>query len=333
MYLNWLRTRVIGMRSGYKAALAGVFLAGIGFALLIHGPAATAAAPIKVPFTFVTVDVPVPGAAATSVVAINNRGDMVGSYNFIAGGAAFGIPQGFLGKGFIWRRDGRFTTIDGPGPVNPELCNPFQNKFQNCYFVETRGINDQGDVVGTYSQDIFSPHGGLLRAFYQRPGGSFHSYLFPGHTNSIFQKISDTGLIYGCFHDDGIDDSPQDSMHAIINFLHPNGTIQNLDFKLEGTTMNVGGGPAALQYAGVWYNHATNRHSAYIFELGRRTNFDVPGSNNTTPWDMNVQGDVVGVWGNNPNPMIIDGIPFHGFLRDRRGNFIHLDYPGSIDTH
>jgi hypothetical protein len=48
---------------------------------------------------------------------------------------------------------------------------------------------------------------------------------------------------------------------------------------------------------------------------------------------MNVQGDVVGVWGKNKDPIVIDGVPFHGFLRDRGGNFIAIDYPGSIDTH
>jgi hypothetical protein len=64
-------------------------------------------------------------------------------------------------------------------------------------------------------------------------------------------------------------------------------------------------------------------------------NFDMPGSNMTNAWDMNNAGDVVGVWGKpgDHNPIVIDGIPFHGFLRDRQGNFISIDYPGSIDTH
>jgi hypothetical protein len=320
------------MNSRYKAAVAGLFLAGIGCALLFHGRAATAAEASQIPFTFVTVDVPVPGAGSTMVVGINNLGDMVGSYNFIPGAGALGLPAGFLGKGFVWQTDGTFTTIDGPGPVNPQLCQPPQS-FQNCYYIEARGINDRGDVVGAYSQDVLNPQGGLFRAFYQQAGGEFTSYLFPGHTNTIFNRIKETGVIYGCFHDEGIDNSSQESMHAITNLLRPDGTIRNINFKAESSTMNVGGGPAAVQYAGVWYDFEAQRHRAYIFTGGERVDFDMPGSNLTQAWDMNVQGDVVGVWGNNTDPIAIDGIPFHGYLRDRSGNFIAIDYPGSIDTH
>jgi len=59
----------------------------------------------------------------------------------------------------------------------------------------------------------------------------------------------------------------------------------------------------------------------------------MPGSNSTQAWDMNGSGDVVGVWGHNANPIQIDGIPFHGFFRDRKGIFLDIEYPGSIDTH
>src|SRR5262245_1025209 len=196
------------LHSDYEAVLAGLFLAGVGGTLLFHSTVATAAQPTKVPFTFVTVDVPVPGAGSTQIVGINNRGDLVGSYNFLSGLGGFGIPAPFLGKGFAWYRDGRFTTIDGPGPgPHPELCNPLGGSFQNCYYMEARGINEQGDIVGTFSQDVFNPQGGLFRAFSQKAGGPFTTYLFPGHTNSIFQHIKASGVIYGCFHDEGIDDS------------------------------------------------------------------------------------------------------------------------------
>jgi len=322
------------MKFSFKAVVAGLFLASIGGALLFHGTAATAAQASAIPFTFVTVDagVHVPGAASTMVVGINNRGDMVGSYNFIPGAAALGLPAGFLGKGFVLHKDGRFTTIDGPGPVNPQLCQPPQS-FQNCYYIEARGINDRGDVVGTYSQDVLNQPGGLFRGFSQPARGQFTSYLFPGHTNSIFQRITDSGVIYGCFHDEGIVNSPQVSMHAIINLLRPDGNIQNVTFNPEGTTMNVGGDPGAVRYAGIWYDLAAQRHRSYIFRGGKRVNFDMPGSNMWQAWDMNAAGDVVGVWGDNPDPVLIDGVPLHGYFRERGGNFIAIDYPGSIDTH
>jgi hypothetical protein len=62
------------MKSRFKAVVAGLFLAGIGGALLFHGRTATAAQASAIPFTFVTVDagVHVPGAASTMVVRINN---------------------------------------------------------------------------------------------------------------------------------------------------------------------------------------------------------------------------------------------------------------------
>src|SRR5262249_39413336 len=73
-----------------------------------------------------------------------------------------------------------------------------------------------------------------------------------------------------------------------------------------------------------------------ISESGHRISVDVPGSNMTQAWDMNNAGDVVGVWGkpeDGHGSIVIDGVPFHGFLRDRHGNFIKIDYPGSFDTH
>jgi hypothetical protein len=319
------------MKSGYKAVGVVLFLTIIGGGLLLHARTVKAA---EVPYTFVTVDAAnhVKGAASTQVLGLNDRGDIVGSYNFIPQAGAFGLPAGFLGKAFVLKNDGTFTTIDGPGPVNPQLCQPPQS-FQNCYIIEPHGINNQGDVVGSYSQDVLNPDGGLFRGWFQQAHGQFTSYLFPGHSNANFQGITETGTVYGCFHDEGIDNSSRESMHAFIGRLQSDGTLQNVSFDAEGTTMNVGGSEAAIGYAGVFYDFNTLRHRAYIFTGGQRLNFDMPGSNMTHAWAMNERGDVVGVWGNNPDPIIIDGIPFHGFVRDRGGNFIAIDFPGSIDTH
>lgn len=323
------------MKYGFKAALAGAFtMTVVGGALLFHAKVAKANPPSAVPFTFKSFDAPIPGAASTQIWGINNLGDVVGSYNFIPGAAALGVPAGFFGQGFIAYHNGQFVSLPGPGPINPGNCNPAAGAFSDCYYMEVRGINDLGDIVGAYSQDVLNPDGGLFRAFYKRAqDASITSYLAPGHANSIFQKITDSRLIYGCFHDEGLDNSSQASMHGVINLLTWDNKIQNLQSSPEGSSMNTGGGPAAIQYSGVFYDSSSLRHRAFVFNAGHRTNFDVPGSNVTQAWDMNVQGDVVGVWGNNANPIIIDGYPFHGFLRDRTGKIIDIEYPGSTDTH
>src|ERR1700686_3881466 len=84
---------------------------------------------------FTTIDVPVPGAIATAVNAINQRGDMVGSYR-----DSNGNFHGFL----LSHRT--FTAIDGPG----------------ANFTEALGINPRGDIVGDYSDGPFLRHGFVL---------------------------------------------------------------------------------------------------------------------------------------------------------------------------
>jgi len=99
--------------------------------------------------------------------------------------------------------------------------------------------------------------------------------------------------------------------------------------------MNGGGNPEGTRFAGQWYDFTLNRHRSYIFENGRRLDFDVPGSNLTIAWDMNASGDVVGVWGNqegHPDPEATSAGNYHGFVREAQGEFTDIVYPASLDT-
>ena len=84
--------------------------------------------------TFVTIDVP--GASLTAPRDINNRDQIMGSYEDNTG------RHGFLYD------SGLFTTIDVP--------------FQNAEDTIPSGINDHGDIVGFYSDGNVN-HGFLLR--------------------------------------------------------------------------------------------------------------------------------------------------------------------------
>lgn len=171
------------MSFNLKAFSGGLFLVCVGCVLLFYAKATA-----DQPFTFVSLDYP--GAISTTLFGINNRGDVVGSYQ---------NPENFF-HGFVYK-SGQFTSIDGPGAV----------------FTEIRGINDPGDIVGTFitlQAVITETPGGGFQGLSQKNGGSLTTLNIPGHLNTIFQRITPRGSIYGCFHDEGFDNTPQETMHG-----------------------------------------------------------------------------------------------------------------------
>src|SRR5256712_3698516 len=121
-------------------------------------------------FVFSSIDVP--GATFTQAFGINAGGEVVGVYR-----DATGKQHGFLRSGET------FTSIDFPGAAA----------------TDARGISPGGDIVGTYRQA-------------GEPGVNFHGYLltrqgeffhvdFPGHINTVLQRILADGTILGCYHD------------------------------------------------------------------------------------------------------------------------------------
>lgn len=118
---------------------------------------------------FSTLDLP--GATGTSAAAINDRGQIVGTYI-----DADGLPHGFL-------RDGTgFTTIDNPGAA----------------LTIAYGINNRGQVVGlSYSDPADLPDRGFLLA--DGADGGFTPIAFPGAPRTIATGINDLGHIVGRF--------------------------------------------------------------------------------------------------------------------------------------
>ena len=80
-------------------------------------------------------------------------------------------------------RRGAITTIDYPGAV----------------YTDARGINNHGEIVGAYrmpGEPAVNFHG-YRRSRY----GEFIPIDFPGHTNTMPQRITYAGLVLGCRHD------------------------------------------------------------------------------------------------------------------------------------
>jgi uncharacterized membrane protein len=240
------------------------------------------AAPSAQAYTYTTIDDPGVTTTATTAWGINSRGDVVGEY-FDARGR-----HGFL------RRNGVFTPIDFPGALT-----------------SARGINAGGEIVGVYRYPTEPPvnaHGFLLTR-----QGDFRKVDFPGHINTIPQRILADGTILGCRHDN-------DTMGTMRGIMIDRSGPSEID---SVWSMNNGATPNRRRIVGLWTNMMTGRGEGYVIDDGEFTSFVVPGSTSTAAWDVNPGGEIVGVYANGP--------VVHGFVRS--GNeYVSIDFPGATAT-
>jgi uncharacterized membrane protein len=242
------------------------------------------------PPTFSYSQIDFPGAKSTSGSGLNARGDIVGSYTDQAN-----KTHGFLLSG------GDFTTIDYPGAVATRAT----------------GINSQGDIVGTHNgPNLLTPgSGGDIHGFLLRAGASLPDPVdYPGHMNTITQRITETGQILGCYHD-------HDTMGSMHGILVSDGNFIALDGKEYGRTepasMNNGESRSGRVITGL-YSDMMGTHS-YVISDGNFASFDFPRAIATSAWDMNPSGEIVGVY-------VDSAAKTHGFLL-RHGEFVSIDYP------
>jgi probable HAF family extracellular repeat protein len=248
------------------------------------------------PATFTYTQLDYPGARSTSASGVNLRGDIVGFYT----------DQANKTHGFLFSR-GNFTTIDYPGAVATQAL----------------GINPQGDIVGAQGSNLnIGQAGGDIHGFLLRAGASMPEPInYPGHLNTIAQRINASGQIFGCYHD-------RDNMGSMYGVLLSNGIYRALDGTEDGVnvaaSMNNGASPDGGVIAGLYTDMMTNQGRGYVLSGGVFTPFDVPGSTATAAWDVNASGQVVGNYADS-------GGKTHGFLLVQ-GQFFTIDYPGATAT-
>lgn len=278
--------------------------------------AVQAAEPAK-PHTFITVDIP--QSLSTTVFGINSNRDIVGAFE-TAFPPEFGLPPDFKWfHGFVLR-NGKLTTVDAPFSILTQI----------------RGINERGDVVGTFIpiQNVGAPGGGF-RGLVIRNGGPLTTVDFqPTHFNTILMRITPNGTIIGCYHDIGIDSGPQDSMHGIT--ISPNGVMTSIDDEVHGVQfgggMHTGTANNGKKKAGFLWDHDPrfNRSRGYEIEKDKFVLFDVPGSLYTQAWDVNNSGDIVGMYGD--GDVVADAhLRARGFLKSN-DTYQSIVYPGAVDT-
>jgi hypothetical protein len=225
-----------------------------------------------------------------------------------------------------------FTTIDKPGGYNSQAY----------------GINNSGDIVGSYSDA-----GGTLYSFLD-VGGIFTSIDIPGASITQAIGINDSGNIVGSFLgytywgflDVGGSFTVIDSgayvtfgAYGINNSGHIVGTYLDADQFLHGF-LDVGETFTAIDFPNAihtqangindsgeivgFYNSGDGTRPGFLDAGGTFTAIDFPGGSNTQAYGINNSGGIVGIYTG------AKGI-HHGFL-DIGGSFVTIDFPGARET-
>jgi uncharacterized membrane protein len=234
-------------------------------------------------FSFKTIDVP--GAAATSPSGINARGDIVGNFIDATG------THGFL------LRDGEFTTIDFRDAAGTVVAG-----------TGAAGIGPSGEIVGTYT--VVGEPGVNVHGYLLTKQGEFVAVNYPGHTNTIAQRILPDGTILGCRHDN----DNMGSMKGVVITRSGSEEIGLFASMANGAT------PDHRRIVGLYRD--MDRNKGFLIDDGDFTPLVVPGSTGTSAWDMNPAGEIVGVY---------TKAGVHGFvLRDEV--YVPVDFPGATAT-
>ena len=228
--------------------------------------------------------------------------------------------------------DYTFTTVDVNLPLGIETW--------------AYGINNSGDIVGSYSDGV-ATYWGFLDV-----GGTFTT-INPGAVETWAYGINDSGNIVGPFWDGstywgfldvgGTFTTVDSGFYVTVGAYGINNSGQIVGYDFDGSTyrgyLDVGGNVTTIGFPGAVYTQAYGINDSgnivglyrdakgfhgFVDAGGNFTTVDFPGSSNTQAFGINNSGDVVGTY--------VDAKKiYHGFL-DAGGNFTTIDFPGGSNT-
>jgi uncharacterized membrane protein len=229
-------------------------------------------------WTFAPVDVP--GATRTYVRGMNGAGQIVGHYT------SEGVTRGFL------LDDGVFTPI--------ELGT----------FTSARGINPEGDIVGTFRVPPAATRGFLLR------NGVLSEIAYPGAAYTQPDDINAAGDVVGYYLLNGVE-------HG---FLLRSGVYTSIDVPGASLTNARGISPEG-EIVGVFtavdLDNVQRTHGFLLCKDGSFTTINGPDVLGGNTNGINPRGDLVGEYS-------LSGVRF-GFLL-QNGQYTSISYPGANVT-
>lgn len=222
-----------------------------------------------------------------------------------------GLPPGST-HGFVKSRRGEVTSFDVPGARD----------------LLVKGNNDHGQVVGEYNDATPGPDGmlppGSIHGFIRQRSGRITSFDVPFFRLHDIADINDRGQIVGYY------DNPtgggaflRQPTGAITRIEVPGALVTNAHAinhrgQVVGAYLEPGAVPNPDGAAPPGTVHG------YLWDQGRMTRLDVPGSIWTQPFGINDRGQISGGYYDAEGKQ-------HGFLFER-GSYKTLDAPGRTDN-
>jgi probable HAF family extracellular repeat protein len=244
----------------------------------------------------------VPNSTRTEAHGINGSGQIVGLFADAGGG------HGFL-------RDPNGTTFT---PIDVTLPGYAVGGLAN-------GINDAGQIVGSYDPGGYQAQRGFLR----EPSGTVTAIMVPGYESStVAYGINNSGQVVGYFlWNTGVYPYQRNT----LGFLKVGGTYTTINAGAPGTTSS---GAYGINNSGQivgWFTDTSGNHGYLRSAGGAFVTIDVPPAFvaccNTLAAGINDNGRIVGYyWRQEP------GFHAHGYVREVDGTFGAIDVPGATDT-
>jgi probable HAF family extracellular repeat protein len=228
-------------------------------------------------------------------------------YGITASGKAFGLYTDSYNSGPTLIFNGIFSYENGsfsnityrpPSDIRPQL---YPND-RTSYF---SGINDQGDIVGSY--DSLSHPRGFINSH-----GESAPIEYPGATVTFLNGITNSGEIFGSYY---LGANPS----ASHEFIYANEAFSTVEYPGAIST-NIKSVNSSGDIVGYYTNNSGGTHS-FFDDNGIFSTIDFPGSVRSAAAGINSLGQIVGTYTDSSQQS-------HGFFLsdDAYSNF---DYPGA----
>jgi probable HAF family extracellular repeat protein len=199
---------------------------------------------------------------------------------------------------------GRFTAFDTPGEAAQDFV----------------GINNRGQIVGGYKEDLSRGEGGCgQRGFLRDKNGRFTRIDVPGAGLTAPIDINDRGQVVGQFQYTGYCPDGADPLRGFLRDRSGRFTIIHVPDSVYTTANGIN---ERGQVVGEYLDADGTIHG-YLWDKGRFTTFDGPDGTGAALFDINDRGQIVGAYLDPAEPEEA----LHGFLLSR-GIYTTFDVPG-----